>query len=262
VHVYIDVSGSMSGRSLREAKTALRTFYGKMREREGMALNAFNGSVQLVQKMAYKSAGGGDEAFASAVESMAASGGTALYDALVHAAAAVERSTDWCARHGKAERRQCVLLLTDGEESGASEADFEAARIALRRCKAKVWVVALGQARSVDAIKELDKARRVEVIDAEDASHIADAFQRVMVRMMEVTETVSNSVAASGGGGGGNAMLLHALTGGGAAAAAVGRHAAAHGGAGGAAALVCAKCHAPVDRAAAFCSACGKRLAA
>jgi hypothetical protein len=100
----IDVSGSMEGFPLDRAKEAARTFVDNVRANDAIAIVAFSSSVRLLQPFTTDK-----ELLKSVIDSLVASGETALYQA---AFSAVEVAA------GAPSTRHAVILLSDGAEYG------------------------------------------------------------------------------------------------------------------------------------------------
>lgn len=106
VVLLMDVSSSMEGTPLREAKRAAVEFIRQTHPMSEMALLAFNDRVRTVQAFTSER-----ERLQSAIDNLEASGGTALYDALNAAVDLVRTS-----RHA----HRAVLLLSDGKDEDSS----------------------------------------------------------------------------------------------------------------------------------------------
>ena len=131
----VDVSGSMSGEKLDQAKAALRQALGSLQARDRFRLIAFsNGVRQFREGFAPATA----EALADArnfVEGLVANGGTNLGGAIE--AALADRPDG--------ERLAMVLVLTDGLPTVGEQApDRIAANAAARSASARVFTVGVG----------------------------------------------------------------------------------------------------------------------
>lgn len=101
----LDVSGSMEGEALNEAKAAAISFIGSLEPQDSVAVMTFANSVDLVLPFTT------DRAVASAaIDGLAASGETALYQA-------TEDSLRLAADQGTSYR--AVILLSDGLDNGS-----------------------------------------------------------------------------------------------------------------------------------------------
>ncbi|MBO1417004.1 substrate-binding domain-containing protein [Streptomyces sp. FH025] len=135
--VYVlDTSGSMEGSRLNALKAALGRLTGaddtrgvrRFRDREEVTLLSFASKVKWTKTHAVPASGGqpGPQAELASinadVQSLAASGGTALYDSLEEAYRVIERQQ---AAQGD-DRFTSIVLMTDGESNeGATDGDFK-----------------------------------------------------------------------------------------------------------------------------------------
>jgi VWFA-related protein len=112
----IDVSDSMnSSDKLDAAKAAAHEFIGRMRPEDQAGIVTFNTRVQTVQDLTSDQG-----ALNSAIDGLAASNNTAMYDALMAAVDQLEG----------VEGRKAIIVLTDGlDNSSASSADDVVNRI-------------------------------------------------------------------------------------------------------------------------------------
>ena len=108
----LDVSSSMLGERLEQAKLAAKAFIAQLRAEE-LALVTFDEEARVAAPW-----GEGAEEILHAIDGLTAQGGTALYDAIETALSVLE---------GAANRRTALVLLTDGkeEDSSATFADLE-----------------------------------------------------------------------------------------------------------------------------------------
>ncbi|WP_199807969.1 VWA domain-containing protein [Streptomyces sp. NRRL S-350] len=135
--VYVlDTSGSMEGSRIAALKNALGRLTGaddtrgvrRFRDREEVTLLSFASSVKWARTHVVPPSGGqpGPQAELAAidadVQSLSATGGTALYDSLEEAYRVIERQQ----AAAKDDRFTSIVLMTDGESNaGASDADFK-----------------------------------------------------------------------------------------------------------------------------------------
>ena len=131
----VDVSGSMSGEKLEQAKAALRQALGALRPRDRFKLIAFSNAVRQFRE-GFTPAGESQLAEARKfVEALEANGGTNL-------AGAVEAAL---ADPGDSERLSLVLLLTDGLPSvGEQGPDRIAANAAAHVGRTRIFTVGVG----------------------------------------------------------------------------------------------------------------------
>ncbi|MET8626761.1 extracellular solute-binding protein [Kitasatospora sp. NPDC004669] len=135
--VYVlDTSGSMEGSRLTSLKAALSRLTGtddtrgvrRFRDREEVTLISFASSVKWAKTHAVPASGGqpGPQAELASinadVQSLSASGGTALYDSLEEAYRVIERQQ----KAASDDRFTSIVLMTDGESNeGATDGDFK-----------------------------------------------------------------------------------------------------------------------------------------
>jgi Ca-activated chloride channel family protein len=131
----VDVSGSMSGEKLDQAKAALRQALGSLRGRDRFRLIAFSSAVRQFRE-GFVPAGEAELAEARRfIDGLAANGGTNL-------AGAVDAALE---RHPDGARLPMVLLLTDGLPSVGEQApDRIAAEAAARIGHARIFTVGVG----------------------------------------------------------------------------------------------------------------------
>jgi Ca-activated chloride channel family protein len=131
----VDVSGSMSGEKLEQAKAALRQALGALRPRDRFRLIAFSSGVRQFHE-GFVSAGTAELTEARRfVDGLEANGGTNLAGAVD--AALSERS--------EGERLPMIMLLTDGIPSVGEQApDRIAAAAAARIGRARIFTVGVG----------------------------------------------------------------------------------------------------------------------
>lgn len=125
----IDVSGSMEGGALTEAKTASRSFLEALAPEDTVAVVTFSNTVSTVLPFTSDRA-----AAVAAIDALVADGATALYEATsesVRQAAAVESS------------RHAVVLLSDGLDNGSALAR-EDALAAAETLRVPVFAIGLG----------------------------------------------------------------------------------------------------------------------
>jgi VWFA-related protein len=125
----LDVSGSMEGGPLDQAKLAAHAFLDGLGEQDSVAVVAFGDGVTAVQDFTTDKAAAG-----AAIDGLVAAGATALYQATeesLRLAAAAESS------------RRVVVLLSDGVDNG-SAVTREAAIAAATSLSIPVYAIGLG----------------------------------------------------------------------------------------------------------------------
>jgi len=126
----IDTSGSMAGKPLTDAKTAIATMIRELRAHDEVAVIDFNATVRLAQPLTT------DKASAlAAVDALVANGNTAIYDGALAGAEVLERADP--------SARRVIVLLTDGVDN-ASRTAREPAMARLATSGHPVYAIGLG----------------------------------------------------------------------------------------------------------------------
>lgn len=114
----IDTSGSMAGRPLADAKTAIAAMISELRAQDEVAIIAFNATARLVQPLTADKA-----SVHAAIDSLVANGNTAIYDAALAGADVLDAADP--------KMRRAIVLLTDGVDTASRTApDAAVARLA------------------------------------------------------------------------------------------------------------------------------------
>ncbi len=100
----VDVSGSMSGKPMQDAKLGLKAFINQMETGDAAALVSFNTSTTLSQAMTTNK-----NSLIRAIDALKSEGGTHIYDAV---AKAIELSNS----HSD---KSAIVLFTDGKDGGS-----------------------------------------------------------------------------------------------------------------------------------------------
>jgi tight adherence protein C len=140
----IDVSGSMSGDKLAQAKAAAITFLGSLGPTDRATLLAFNSKVLEVVPATADHA-----ALQQGINSLQAGGNTAAYDALYKSAQIVST-----AKSGPTSSRRVIILLTDGADTASGYSPRVAADVA-RQVGALVYTIGLGPDANDSTLKSL-----------------------------------------------------------------------------------------------------------
>jgi len=128
VVLLVDTSGSMKGAPLADAKAAAARFVGAMGAEDRIALVSFSTAPKVLADFTSDKA-----SLTASVDGLAASGDTAVYDALVKASALIGASDA---------SRQAVVLLSDGGDT-VSVNDANKALASVKAAGAPVYAVAL-----------------------------------------------------------------------------------------------------------------------
>jgi Ca-activated chloride channel family protein len=170
----IDVSGSMSGDKLEQAKAALRQALGSLRSRDRFRLIAFSSAVRSFREGFTDAT---SDAVADArrfVEDLNANGGTNLAGAVQ---AALGERTD-------GDRLSLVLLLTDGIPSVGEEApDRIAAEAAGHIGRARIFTVGVGTDVNTYLLDRLAVEGRGSATYVSPGANVGDAVGTVLNKL-------------------------------------------------------------------------------
>ncbi|MCI0697235.1 VWA domain-containing protein [candidate division KSB1 bacterium] len=128
VVLVIDRSGSMQGQPLTDAKNAANLFVQLMTIKDQAALVSFSSSVTTDQGFTKDKA-----LLSTAINALQSSGGTAIYDAVIHAADLI----------APVPGRRAFILLTDGADKN-STATFTEAFNKIAPMKVPIYAIGLG----------------------------------------------------------------------------------------------------------------------
>ncbi len=166
ITVVLDVSGSMSGSKLNQAKDALRQLLGSLGAHDRFRLLAFSNSVRPFRRTWSSSAGEGRAAL-EWIDGLVADGGTNIEGAL-HDAFAVESDP---------ERLPIVVFVTDGLPSVGQENPEILARDAdERRGRTRVFAFGVGHDVNTYLLDRLSEAGRGSTEYVEPGSNVEQAL--------------------------------------------------------------------------------------
>jgi len=154
IFLVADVSGSMEGTKLKDAKEALRTFLDQVQgDEERIGLIAFSSSVTEVVPLT--PLGQGRASLQGAIDSLVAGGNTALIDRVNLALIKLQDLND-------AERINAIVVMTDGKEN-RSRARLSTVVDALRRQSASnvpvvVFCIAYGRDADFQVLESISGA--------------------------------------------------------------------------------------------------------
>lgn len=170
----VDVSGSMSGEKIDQAKAALRQALAALRPRDRFRLIAFSSAVHQFRE-GFTPAGHAELADArSFIEALDANGGTNLAGAIESALS--ERSDG--------ERLAMVLLLTDGLPSVGEQApDRIAADAAARIGRARIFTVGVGHDVNTYLLDRLAVDGRGSATYVSPGADVADAVGGLLSKL-------------------------------------------------------------------------------
>lgn len=162
ISLVIDVSGSMAGRPMDDAKAAAIAFVQTLGEKDRGALFTFADRPALVQNFTENK-----QELIGAVAGLRPAGNTALYDAAIMAARATTRQTDG---------RRIVVVMTDGDDT-SSESTLDETREALGLARVPVFIVGLGHAINKDILNQLAAESGGTTVYAASSSDLQAAFR-------------------------------------------------------------------------------------
>jgi len=170
----VDVSGSMSGEKLEQAKSALRQSLGMLQPRDRFRLIAFSSGVRYFREGWTT---GTRDALADArrfVDDLVANGGTNLEGAVDAA----------LADRGASERLSLILLLTDGLPSVGEQApDRIAASAAGRIGRARIFTVGVGHDVNTYLLDRLAVEGRGSATYVSPGADVGDAVGGVLSKL-------------------------------------------------------------------------------
>ncbi|WP_436795476.1 type II secretion system F family protein [Actinospongicola halichondriae] len=183
----IDVSGSMAGEPLAQAKVASLQFIDELPDNARVAIVSFGDSADLVSGFTTNRASSRD-----AVNALSSGGETALYDSVVLASQQIGASDA---------SRSSVIVLSDGGDT-ISDTDLEGAAESLSGTETDFFAVSLqsGEADEV-ALNTLADAADGSVVAATDPDALSAAYvdlgQRIANQYDIVFESVTEAPTAT-----------------------------------------------------------------
>ncbi len=166
VTLAFDVSGSMKGLPLTQAKEAGKALVAELGPEDQVAVLAFADSVQVVQPFTRDR-----DALAAAIDGLLVSGNTGLYQA-VAASFDLARSAD--------SPRRAVVLLSDGQDyGGLGTVTRDASLDAARSSGVPLFTVGLGDLVDQPYLAELAAAARGQLLLAADPQALQGLYQAV-----------------------------------------------------------------------------------
>lgn len=154
IYLVVDVSGSMAGEKLEDAQAALRIFVEQIQNaEERVGLIAFSSGVD--EPVPLTQLGTGRDALNRAIDTLAATGGTALLDGVDRAATKLQDL-------GDAERINAIVVMTDGQEN-RSRVSLRALTEQLRRTQGTdtpivVFCIAYGRDADLETLETISSA--------------------------------------------------------------------------------------------------------
>lgn len=173
VVLVVDVSGSMEGDALANAKSAARSFVSALADSDSVALVEFSSSARLAAGFS-QDRGVTDVALAG----LEAAGNTSLYDAVEMAAGLLaQRSAD---------TPRSIVVLADGADDSSAGTFDDAVRTATA-AGASVYSVSLETADFDPApLETLAEATGGRAFSVEDSDQLSDRFQAIAAEMQNL----------------------------------------------------------------------------
>ena len=158
VLLLVDVSGSMSGDKIDQARQAALAFLDKLPAQNRVGLMTFNHIINLNVPLDSFERNGDD--VRQAVEGLIADGDTALYDAVIAAVDSLSQDQD-------SERIRAIVLLSDGQDTASSQSlnDMVNAINAQRGGKNPILIVpvAYGEDADINALNAIARTSSTRV---------------------------------------------------------------------------------------------------
>jgi Mg-chelatase subunit ChlD len=185
VVLLMDVSGSMSGEPIAQAKEAAKGLVRELAPDDRVAVMSFADAVKLVQDYTTDRARA-----AAAIDGLAAEGNTALYDAT--GAAAVKAGTSQSSR-------RAIILLSDGAQDGVELKTTRDEAIAAA-VGAGVPFFAIGEGNDIDRayLTQLGTASKGRYLEAPKVSDLGGLFASIGELLTSQFIVTFDASAASG----------------------------------------------------------------
>lgn len=174
VTVVLDVSGSMSGSKMDQAKRALNQLLGSLRGQDRFRLAAFSSTVTPYERGWTQATSGAVADARRWVDGLSASGGTNIQDALDEAFRLA----------GDPERLNVVLFLTDGLPSVGEQNPERLAQLAERgRSNARVFAFGVGYDVNTYLLDRLSAAGRGSTQYVQPNEDVEEALGRLVTKI-------------------------------------------------------------------------------
>jgi VWFA-related protein len=166
VTLVFDVSGSMSGPALEQAREAGKALVAELGAGDKVTVVAFASTVEVVQPSTSDRA-----ALNAAIDALKAGGNTALYEAVV-------RAVEMSAMDGSP--RRAVVLLSDGQDFGtAGETDRGTSLAAARAAAVPLFLVGLGESIDRAYLEELASTASGRLLVAPGPDALRGLYQSI-----------------------------------------------------------------------------------
>jgi Mg-chelatase subunit ChlD len=164
VLLVVDVSGSMGGAPLEQAKAAARSFVEGLAPQDRVAIMTFSDGVRMVQEFSAEKTG----AFL-ALEALTAEGETALYQATADSARASVKS---------ASTRKAIIFLSDGlDNGGGSQISRQDSLSAAQMLGVPAFVIGLGDSTDRSYLTELAQVTGGRLLETPSPEGLIQLYQ-------------------------------------------------------------------------------------
>lgn len=168
VALVLDVSGSMSGKPLTDARQAATDFVNQLGERDAVCIYAFSTLVTKLQNCTSDR-----RTAANSLKNLAASGNTALYDVISAVAS----------DHTKLTGRQAVIVLTDGADT-ASKSNLNDALNRIKQTNIPVYALGLvSRDYKSDVLKQLASATGGSYFEAPSSNDLRGLYNSIQAQL-------------------------------------------------------------------------------
>lgn len=161
--VVIDVSGSMSGKPLRDEKKALKTFFQKMGIYDKLSLVTFNETPHLLIPFTRDKA-----KCIQKIYNITAKGNTALYDAVILSLGQASTSRG---------PRKAIIVISDGYDT-KSKTKYETMLGEVKDKKIPIYVIGLGNSNK-NVLKEIAKMSGGKYFFSPSSDDLFDIYFRI-----------------------------------------------------------------------------------
>ncbi len=194
VLLLVDVSGSMAGAPIDQARRAATTFVGGLRGNDKAAIVPFGSKLPTEAQFS------SPEDLVAAVGGLRAdelNQGTALYSSIVSALDAPWQTPLL---------RRALVLLTDGQDSGQSQSERETALASARAAGLPVYAIGLGENADLDFLESLAGSTAGAMYFAPGPNDILKMFEAIGTRLrsqyvitmpLPVSESANRELAIS-----------------------------------------------------------------
>jgi VWFA-related protein len=164
VALVLDVSGSMSGKPLTDARQAAADFVNRLGERDASCIYSFSTRVTKVQNCTSDR-----RAAVNSLNTLVASGNTSLYDVITAVAA----------DHAKLTGRQAIIVLSDGADT-ASKSNLNDSLNRIKQTNIPVYAVGMvSRDYKGDVLKQLASSTGGSYLEAPSSSDLRGLYTSI-----------------------------------------------------------------------------------